>query len=205
MPLMSGTESQRRRRGQALETALLDAAWEEIVERGYDALTIEQVARRAGTSRAVLYRRWQTKPQLVHAALRHRIQQVRSEPPDTGTVRGDLLELMRRINARQVSLATVLTVQLSHYLAETDTTLSDLRNSLLKNGTALDVVFERAVKRGEIDAAKLTPRLSSLPLDLFRHEILMTLRPVPDEVICEIIDRVFLPLVRPAEVREARS
>ena len=56
MSLNPGGASQRRR-GIALEEALLDAAWAELTERGYDGFTIDAVAARAGTSRAVLYRR----------------------------------------------------------------------------------------------------------------------------------------------------
>jgi AcrR family transcriptional regulator len=61
-----------RRRGEALQNALLDAAWEELQAGGYAKLTIERVAERAGTSRAVIYRRWRNRYELVIAALRHR-------------------------------------------------------------------------------------------------------------------------------------
>jgi hypothetical protein len=44
----------------------------------------------------------------------------------------------------------------------------------------------------------LTDRIRDLPLDLLRHELLMTLRAVPDETIAEIVDDIFLPLVSPA-------
>ncbi len=45
---------QNRRRGTALENAILDAAWAELVEHGYADMTLESVAKRAGTSRPVL-------------------------------------------------------------------------------------------------------------------------------------------------------
>jgi len=51
-----------RRRGAELEAALLDAAWDELQAVGYAGLTMEAVADRAGTSRAVLYRRWPNGP-----------------------------------------------------------------------------------------------------------------------------------------------
>jgi len=57
-----------RRRGSALDDALLDAAWAELQEAGYAGLTMEGVAQRAGTSRPVLARRWPNRPQLVIAA-----------------------------------------------------------------------------------------------------------------------------------------
>ena len=57
-------------------------------------------------------------------------------------------------------------------------------------------MIRRAIDRGEISADRLTERITRLPLDLFRYELLMTLEPVPDNVIEEIVDTIFLPLVR---------
>ena len=37
-------------------------------------------------------------------------------------------------------------------------------------------------------------RIANVPLDLLRHELLMTLQPVPEETITEIVDEIFLPL-----------
>ncbi|MFJ3038007.1 TetR-like C-terminal domain-containing protein [Streptomyces tendae] len=61
---------------------------------------------------------------------------------------------------------------------------------------ALAEVYDRAVARGEARAERLTGRVRSLPFDLLRQEILATLAPVPDDVVAEIVDTVFLPLVR---------
>jgi len=55
--------------------------------------------------------------------------------------------------------------------------------------------MRRAVQRGEIDPARLTPRIAALPFDLVRHEVMMTLAPVPKDTIIEIVDDIFLPLV----------
>ncbi len=192
-------EPQRRRRGDALETALLDAAWAELDERGYDALTFEGVATRAGTSRAVIYRRWAGKPELVTAAIAHGL---RADPvvlPDTGTLRGDLIDLITQANERRVRVGVVLSARLGEFYRETGTTLADLRQVVVGDGpSGSDILIARAVERGEIDPARLTPRIARLPFDLFRLEALMTLRPLPDETIREIVDEVFLPLVRPA-------
>jgi hypothetical protein len=61
--------------------------------------------------------------------------------------------------------------------------------------TATQRAIERAVSRGEIDPARLTPRIASLPFDLWRHELMMTLKPVPDHVLRQIVDDIFIPLV----------
>jgi AcrR family transcriptional regulator len=188
-----------RRRGQALEDALLDAAWDELVAIGYSRFTIEGVAARAGTSRPVIYRRWPTRSELAIAAVRHH---GRTEPvavPDTGSVRDDLVELLRGASASRHELAALFSVQMGEYFSETGTTPAELRAEFLgdkRQPFGIEQVLHRGVTRGEIDPDKLTPRIASLPTDLLRHELLMTLRPVPEETITEIVDGIFLPLVR---------
>ena len=54
----------------------------------------------------------------------------------------------------------------------------------------------RGVGRGEIAAEKLTPRLATLPLDLVRYQLVVQQQPLSAQDIEEIIDRIFLPLVR---------
>ncbi|WP_371871440.1 TetR-like C-terminal domain-containing protein [Phytohabitans rumicis] len=65
----------------------------------------------------------------------------------------------------------------------------------------IDEVLRRGVERGEIDPERLTPRISSVALDLMRHEMVMTLHPVPEEVIAEIVDDIFLPWSAPGELQ----
>jgi hypothetical protein len=74
--------------------------------------------------------------------------------------------------------------------------MADLRKSVLQGfHNPFDVVLARGVDRGDIDQSKLTRRVASLLPDLLRHEILTTLKPVPNAVIAEFVDDVFLPLV----------
>jgi len=42
---------------------------------------------------------------------------------------------------------------------------------------------------------RVTPRVAALPGDLVRHEILVTHAPVSEQVLVEIVDHIFLPLV----------
>lgn len=185
-----------RRRGAALEDALLEATWQELLGVGYATLTVEAVANRAGTSRPVIYRRWATKPELVRAAVRHATRRDDLETPDTGSLRGDLLVLMRYANQHRIPLSVTLTYHLGGYFEETGTSPADLREALLGDrDTVVDTIIDRAVARGEIESTRLTPRRRTLAFDLLRHEALMTLAPVPDETLEEILDDVFLPLL----------
>jgi AcrR family transcriptional regulator len=199
MTLKDDAQVPQRRRGAALETALLDAAWDELVDKGYDGFTIDAVAERARTSRAVLYRRWSTKQELVRAAIGHAGDQQRNdEIPDTGSLRDDVVEVLRGANRSRAWFGIMMAMQLSGYFADTGSGPADLRGALMAGRVnRIEALLTRAVERGEADPAKLSPRVVAVPFDLYRQELMMTLKPVPDEVIESIVDEVFMPLVRP--------
>src|SRR4051794_424504 len=186
-----------RRRGAALEKALLDAAWDELTANGYARFTMDAVVKRAGTSPPVLYRRWPDRNALIRATITHILAKNVLEVPDTGSLREDLLTLMREISTTRLQLVTVMSVNLASYYQETGTSPSDLFDpTATGREEAVDVLFDRAVERGEIKPGLLTKRIKSLPFDLLRHELLTTFAPVPDYIIEEIIDTIFLPLAR---------
>jgi AcrR family transcriptional regulator len=193
-----------RRRGARLEDAILDAAWAELVERGYPGLTLEGVARRAGTSRPVLYRRWPSRTALATAALGRHIAQNPIVVPDLGSVRDEICLLLRRMSDRVRPDMIRLVFDMQKDLADQHSNLADMRAHLraqIVDSDVMQTILGRAIDRGEIAAARLTPRVVSLPTDLARHEILMTFEPLSDEAIKEIVDEVFLPLVSPTDQR----
>ena len=71
-----------------------DATVELLAETGYAALSVDAIARRAGTSKPAIYRRWPSKAHLVHEAV-FPISDA-TELPDTGTLLGDVREMVRR-------------------------------------------------------------------------------------------------------------
>ncbi|AUC96351.1 TetR/AcrR family transcriptional regulator [Bradyrhizobium sp. SK17] len=193
---------EKRRRGAALEDAILDAAWQELLDRGYGGFTMEAVAKRAGTSRPVLARRWASRSDLVVAAIANYNQSNPVRTPDLGNVRDELVSLLQKFSDRGARTMLRVLLSMGDYFLETDTNLADLRRRLVGDGKLKEVlhrgvgeVLQRGVERGELDQSRLTPRISTLPIDLIRHEVLMTHRPVSKKVIEEIIDTIFLPLV----------
>src|SRR3984957_7690651 len=187
----------QRRRGEALEKALLDAAWAELTERGYDELTIDAVATRAGTSRAVLYRRWPSKQDLVVATLTEHIKTEFVAAPDTGSLRDDVIGLLNLANKLRIRLAMLVFTQLGGFYREADTNLAELGAFVLGGRDAmLDEVIERAVARGEIRPGQISARVVRWPTAPCRFELMITFKPVAAEGIEEIVDTVFLPLVR---------
>ena len=191
-----------RRRGVRLEDAILDAAWAELVERGYPGLTLEGVANRAGTSRPVLYRRWPSRTALATAALARHLGQNPIVVPDLGSVRDEICLLLRLMSDRARPDMIRLVFDMQQDLVDKQSSLAEMRAHLRAQTVEPDImqtILGRGIDRGEIAAARLTPRIVSLPTDLARHEVLMTFEPLSDEVIKEIVDEVFLPLVRPGE------
>jgi AcrR family transcriptional regulator len=189
-------DRQGRRRGTELEQAILDAAWEQLTAEGYEHFTIDTVAARARTSKPVLYRRWKTREDLLRATVRHRGAADSPSVPDTGTLRGDLLALLTYANTNRNPMAALVSSMLGSYYNQAGPSPAELRDAFLsQRGSAVEQVVNRAVERGEIDPARLTPRIIDLPFALFRNEMLMTLKPVPDHVLRQIVDDIFIPLV----------
>lgn len=188
--------TRQRRRGEELEAALLEAAWQELVEAGFARLTMESVAARAKTGVAVLYRRWPSKDDLVIAAIRHYGTVYPVGIPDTGTLRGDMIALLSSFSSTRVSFAATVSAVFSGLLASTGLTPAQVREKILGDRPLhSDQVFARAHERGEIDLGRIPPAVLTMPFDLLRHDMLMTYKPIPPERVLAIVDDLFLPLV----------
>lgn len=98
-----------RRRGEVLEEAILLATREELASTGYAHMTMESIALRAGTNKAVLYRRWANKSDLVLAVLRKNMPQITNVIPDTGDLRNDLYTYLHSLAQpiRSIGVQTV--------------------------------------------------------------------------------------------------
>ena len=186
-----------RRRGAELEDAILDAAWEVLIGLGYPGFTYEAIAARAGTSRPVLYRRWPQRDDLLLATLTKFWWSQPIELPDTGALRDDAIGFLRNADSARAHVLTLISVQLMDYFRDTGSSLSELRDKVRdpSRPNSLETIVARAVERGEVPDRPRPARVVSLPFDLLRHEMLMTMRPVPDEVITGIVDDIWLPLL----------
>lgn len=189
-----------RRRGEILEEAILLATWEELLETGYTDMTMESVATRAGTNKSVLYRRWADKSELVIAAIHKNLPKVTNEVPNTGNLRDDVyaylharVEPLKTVGAQTIRGLIMEPVVWRNIIASMPKIIK-LRSEN-KMTTAMAEILKNAELRGEISLEKLTPRIISLPLDLLQYELITKLEPVSDEVIAEIVDDIFMPII----------
>jgi AcrR family transcriptional regulator len=178
-----------RRRGAALEDALLQAAWAEVKDVGYAKLTIEGVAERAAAHKTVIYRRWPNRAVLVQSALRHRLGLLAEDVPDTGDLRQDVITVLCRYRDYVAEIGPDIIAGL---LSEAADLSQDLYNAI---PGVIITVLERAAGRGEVRVDRITPRIAALPDTLLRHELFSPEGDASDASIAAITDEVFLPLV----------
>ena len=183
-----------RRRGDALVDAILAAVMEELAEVGYPALSIERVAERARTGKASIYRRWPTRLELVLDAIDHVMPRL-DDVPDTGSIREDLLVVLRRIAGVMGSRAGAAA---RACVDGTDDELATaVRERLLPPRKAMMLsILERAAERGEIRPEAVTQRIAETGPMLLHGELLQRGAPITDEAVVAIVDEVLMPLLR---------
>jgi len=144
----------RRKRGRPRDPEadgrILAAASSLILLRGFDSMTVDEVATSAGVGKATVYRRWARKEDLAVAAME---QLYRDEMPipDTGTIRGDLVAMYTS------ALTFINSPAGTDYIRTTiKESMRDERIATLYREASLRVernavgVFERAIARGEV-------------------------------------------------------
>ncbi|HEV2372942.1 MAG TPA: TetR/AcrR family transcriptional regulator [Streptosporangiaceae bacterium] len=193
----SGTQGspRTRRRGAVLEQAILDAAWDELAAVGFSQVTMAGVAARAGTNKAALYRRWPNRTELLLEAISRQVVPLGEQQLDTGSLRGDVIAVLQAMNRRCGAAQTVPDPggELAAYLR---------LQAVAEGFDHMALALGRAEQRGEIAAGGLSPLAARLPVNVLHSELCLSATPVGDQLITEIVDGVFLPLVdsrRPAD------
>lgn len=126
------------------------AAADLMLHRGFDRMTVDDVASRAGVGKATVYRRWPSKEDLAVAAMTELFANEFPEP-DTGTLRGDVEESLRNL------IAFVATPRGEAFLRMTiaesirDPRIAALyRESTERSEAQARRVVERGIARGEV-------------------------------------------------------
>ncbi|WP_158588010.1 TetR/AcrR family transcriptional regulator [Actinomadura logoneensis] len=186
-----------RRRGEALESAILNAALEQLAEVGYVRLTMEGVAAAAQTGKAALYRRWSGKEELVADALQH-VLPVPADMPVHDNIRDDLMELMgcyrRVVDATRGTAFQVLKQdgeQSTDLMRDVvrDRVISPLKQLLL-------AALERGVERGDVRASAATPMNAEMGPAMVMYRCTLESGAITDEFLTELVDNVLVPAVR---------
>ena len=174
------------------EAELLAVTLQLLQEHGYDGLTVDAVASSARASKATVYRRWPSKAELVLAAFTEGVRQV-AVPPNTGTLRGDLLQLgeicREQIGPHAGTIRAVL-VEASRHPQLNDA----LQHQFLDQRKALTRhVLQEAVRRGEIAEAAISDELWDLLPGYLIFRSIMPDRPPTRRTVQALVDDFIIP------------
>jgi len=189
-----------RPRSEKARLAILEAAAELLLERGLPAVSMDAVAERAGVSKATIYRWWRTKETLALDALYNEWAAAAPPARSTGSLRGDLLALLRpwgrlassRPYGRVIS-ALVTEAQMDpEFAAVYQSRFVEPRREQAR------AIFRRAIERGEIpENTKVEVALDLLYGPLY-HRLLHGYAPLNDRFVRDIVDTALDGIMRGA-------
>lgn len=178
---------------------VLKATAEELGRAGYAALRVEDVAARSRVNKTTIYRRWPTKVDLVTAAIRHFADV--AAPPDTGSVREDLITLLRHTAAKTqtpLGRGIVRTIQLERAHPEVDLVTRQMAAHHMR---VRRLVVERGVERGELPEGTDVDLVVELTFAPVIRRVIAAHRPVDDAFIQAAVDVVLAGARSGAAVR----
>jgi AcrR family transcriptional regulator len=193
----------RHGRSEPARRAVLSAADDLLVERGFAGVTMEGIAARAGVSKQTIYRWWRSKTEvLIDTYLDDAAQHL--TPPDHGDLDRDLRAYLRRLarfltKADSGAVFRALVGQAQH-----DADIAEaVRARCLDEQRARDrLPLERAVARGELAAElDLDIAVDELVGPLY-YRVLVTGAPVGASFVDTLVDD-FLARGRPARESSA--
>lgn len=181
-----------RPRSEKARKAILAAAGELVLEHGLGGVTMDAVAERAGVSKATIYRWWPSKERLALDALYTAWSDDPQRARDTGSLRGDLLALIRPwvrlLSSRpwgRVMAALIAHVQDDPAFAE------EYRARFVEpRRDQARAIFVRAISRGEVATGTNVEVALDLLYGPVYHRLLHGHRPLNDRFARELVDGV---------------
>jgi AcrR family transcriptional regulator len=187
----------KRRLDRSLDAAILDATLAGVADQGYDRLSMDDIASRAGVGKAAIYRRWPSKAVVVADAIAHWRRRLGSvEPPNSGSLHGDIEALVAAVpdlndaelNMIQVIVGVATAAMHNPVLAAA---LDDLVLAIPRQ--VVRAVLDQAVSRGEIPAGRDLSLMPDVALGLNVLRV-MTGRPIDRVYVRRVLEDVILPL-----------
>ncbi|MGY4859802.1 TetR/AcrR family transcriptional regulator [Cryobacterium sp. AP23] len=185
-----------RKRDHTRDPEILAAALEVLAETGFDGMTIDMVATRAKAGKATLYRRWPSKNELVIDAVACMKQGDLdlAKLPDTGTLRGDLVAMIKPRSIEDGEKKMQIMAGLMSMLS-TAPELADAANAALVKPRAEvnRFLIQRAIDRGEVTAGCDIDTLCLVTPSMAAFRTLIERKPVDRDFLISLIDGVLLP------------
>lgn len=177
-------------RAARVRNAVLRATAELLNELGYEQVTVDEIAARAGVHKTTVYRRWPTKPELIADAVR--VHSDENVPiPDTGTLVGDLRALARSVVA---NIGSEGGARRSRSIAVSAATSPDLAEGMhsfwAERLASTGLVVERAVERGELPPHTDPNLIIETLIGPLWIRLLLTGEPITDDLADRVAELV---------------
>ncbi|MFF2050530.1 TetR/AcrR family transcriptional regulator [Leifsonia sp. NPDC058194] len=183
-----------RPRVEELEGRILEATQDLLIETSYSGTTIAAVADRAHCGKSAIYRRWETKVDLIVAAVR--ASQVASEAPDTGSLRGDLLAAASHFTGSDGRSGRVLASMLTAIGTDPDLYEAAYRDVGQPPVRALIEVIERWIARGLVPSTVPVALVAGIVPTAAFGSVVLRKRDLDPAELLELVDFVVLPALR---------
>ncbi|ANZ42521.1 TetR family transcriptional regulator [Lentzea guizhouensis] len=184
-----------RPRDASRDEALRQAALEVMAEVGYRALTMDAVAARARAGKATIYRRWESKLDLVIDTCTQLATQ-NLAAPDTGSLAGDLREFLSSFAAFLSGpigkAAQALVGELPH---EPELASAFRETFLISQRDVLRGILDRAAERGELKADAPRGMAVEIAGAALIYRLMLTGDPLDEPFVEKVVEQVLLPLV----------
>ncbi|WP_231849933.1 TetR/AcrR family transcriptional regulator [Saccharopolyspora erythraea] len=185
-----------RPRDASRDAALRQAAMEVLAQVGYRALTMDAVAAHARAGKATIYRRWESKLDLVIDTCNQLVQRNIPEP-DQGSVEADLGEFLTAfatfLTGPVGKAAQALVGELPH---EPELAHAFRESFLLPQRDVLRRIIERGVRRGEIRADAPVDTVVELAGAGLMYRLMLIEEPLDARFVDRILHEALLPLLR---------
>jgi len=192
--------TRQRKRGVALEDAIHDAVFAELTEVGYAAFTIEAVAARAQTGKASIYRRWETKAELVIDAFVTRFGKpdeiVCELLADTSASTRDLLVRMgMHISELSDEAAEAIRAIACEATRDPDLAAAVDEKVHRPKRAAIVELLHRGIARGEVRPDAVCGLYADILPAMLTYRMVLNNQPVSEQEIVEIVDHALMPLI----------
>jgi AcrR family transcriptional regulator len=199
-----------RPRSERARQAILQAAGELLLTGAGGEVSMDALAAHAGVSKATIYRWWPDREALALDALYEQWADRGDAPPDLGSLRGDLLALLRPwarlVRSRPYAPVIGAFITKAHndpaFAQEYVTRLVQPRRDRAK------VVFDRAVDRGELPRGAPVETALDLLYGAIYHRLLHRHAPLTDTFVTQVLDLTLDGLLggsRPAKTPTHRT
>lgn len=188
-----------RKRDDTLDARIIEAAIDILEDAGFDSMTMDMVAGRAKAGKATVYRRWASKAELVRDALvwMSTSSVNLDELPDTGTLRGDLLGVMKPYSLEYSQRKLRVLAGLGSFFSEHRKLAEDVNEQIFRPWTGVNrQLMQRALERGEITNEASIEMACQVIVSMTLYRTVTLNKPFDKDVYSDLLDNLLLPALK---------